>query len=323
VTLRWGLLGTARINRRLIAAIRASARSAVAAVGSRDGARAAAYAREWAIPAAYASYDALLDSPIDIIYNALPNSLHVPWTLNAVAAGKHVLCEKPLGLHAREVDAVIAAVGHSGVVVAEGFMYRHHAQTTTIQKALEAGTIGDIRTITSGFSYLRDRPADVRLDPALGGGALWDVGCYPVSMVLLLAGPAAEVAGIQRLGPTGVDEEFAATLRHRNGVLAQVSASFAATYQASLRIVGTHGTIAIDHPFRPGAIEHLRLERDDRLETLTVHGNAIFTDEVTDMENAVLGLKAPALSLAESRVHAATLAAMYESARTGQHVRLA
>jgi xylose dehydrogenase (NAD/NADP) len=322
VTLRWGLLGTARINRRVIPAILASPRSTIAAVGSRDAARAAAYAREWAIPASYASYDALLDSPIDIVYNALPNSLHVPWTLKAVAAGKHVLCEKPLALHPRDVDAVSKATRHTDVIVTEGFMYRHHAQTAAIRDTVARGTLGGVRVIASSFSYLRDRQGDVRLDPALGGGALWDVGCYPVSIALLLAGPAAEVTGIQRLGPTGVDEEFCAALHHESGVLSQVSASFAATFQAYLRIVGTRGTMTVAHPFRPGQTEHLHLERDERAETLTVQGNASFVDEVTDMEDAVLGLKAPALSLAESRVHAATLVAMYDSARTGAHVRL-
>ena len=121
MTLRWGLLGTARINRRIIPAIRTSARSQVAAVGSRDSARAEAYAREWEIPDAHGSYESLLAAPIDIVYNALPNSLHVPWTLAAIAAGKHVLCEKPLGLSAADVDRVIVAARAAGCVVTEGF----------------------------------------------------------------------------------------------------------------------------------------------------------------------------------------------------------
>lgn len=322
MTLRWGLLGTARINRRLIHALRTSARSAVAAVGSRDAARAAAYAREWSIPAACRSYDHLLASPIDIVYNALPNSLHVPWTLRAVAAGKHVLCEKPLGLTAQDVDAVTVAARTAGVVVTEGFMYRHHAQTAAIVDTVRAGTIGDVRLVVCGFSYLRDRPDDVRLDPALGGGALWDIGCYPVSMVQLIAGAPVEVAGVRRLGPTGVDEEFSGTLIGSTGGMAQISASFLAGYQTYLRIVGTRGTISVDRPFRPEPTEYLHIARDDAMETRPVRGNGIFEDEVADMEDAVLGVSPPRLSLEESRLHAATLAALHESARTGHHVRV-
>jgi len=323
VTLRWGLLGTARINRRLIPAIHASARSAVAAVGSRDAVRAAAYAREWNIPAACGSYDDLLAAPIDIVYNPLPNSLHVPWTLRAIAAGKHVLCEKPLGLTASDVETVAAAAHAAGVVVTEGFMYRHHAQTATILETVQAGTIGDVRLVVCGFSYLRDRPHDVRLEPALGGGALWDIGCYPVSMAQLIAGAPVQVAGLQRIGPTGVDEEFCGTLAYRNGAMAQISASFAAGDQAFLRIVGTRGTIAVDRPFRPERTEQLRITRDEGMDTLTVTGNPIFEDEIADMEDAVLGIRSPRLSLEESRLHAATLAALHESARTGRHVCLA
>ena len=187
---------------------------------------------------------------------------------------------------------------------------------------MRAGAIGEIRLVVCGFSYRRDRPGDVRLDPALGGGALWDIGCYPVSMALLLAGAPALVAGLRRLGPTGVDEEFSGTLSFANGGMAQISASFAASYQTYLRMVGTTGTLSVDHPFRPEPIEHLHIVRDDGSETLTVKGNAIFEDEVIDMEDAVLGVRRPRVSLEDSRLHAATLAALHESARSGRRIRL-
>jgi len=323
VTLRWGLLGTARINRRLIPAIRASARSRLVAVGSRDSARAAAYARDWDIPEAHAPYEALLAAPLDIVYIALPNSLHVPWTLAAVAAGRHVLCEKPLALRPEDVDAVITASRAAGLVVTEGFMYRHHAQTTAILETLVAGAIGEVQLVSSGFSYLRERASDVRLDRALGGGVLWDIGCYPVSVAQLIAGRPTRVAGVQRIGPTGVDEMFAGTLTYRSGVVAQVSASFGAAYQAFLRIVGTHGTIAVDHPFRPARTGHFRIERDDQVKSVTVTGNDLFVDEITDLEDAVLGIKPPRLALEDSRSHATTLAALHEAARTDRPVGLA
>jgi len=323
VTLRWGLLGTARINRRLIPAIRASGRSTVAAVGSRDAARAVAYAAQWNIPDAYGSYEALLASPVDVVYIALPNSLHVPWTLKAIAAGRHVLCEKPLGLSAQEIDTVIAAARGAQVVVAEGFMYRHHAQTASLLEAVHSGLVGELRAIVTGFSYLRTRDDDIRLEPALGGGALWDIGCYPVSLAQLLSGPVLRVDGRQIAGPTGIDEEFCGTLTHTAGAMTQFWVSFRAAYQTYLRIIGSSGTIDVDRPFRPGLIERLRVSHEDTTQTLAVKGNPIFTDEVTDMEDAVLGLRPPRLSLEQSRMHVATLAALHESARTGLHLPVA
>lgn len=214
--LRWGLLGTARINRLLIPAIRASARSVVAAVASRAASRAQAYAREWGIPGALGSYEALLGSDIDILYVPLPNSLHAHWTLAALAAGKHVLCEKPLALRVDDVHAVAAAAAAHRRVVTEGFMYRHHARTQRVEELLAAGAIGELQLVAGTFSYRRSRAADVRLDPALGGGALWDVGCYPVSFAQMCAGAEPRLAiGWHHTGPTGVDEQFAGTVVDR------------------------------------------------------------------------------------------------------------
>jgi len=186
---RWGLLGTARINRRLIPAMRASSRSTIVAVASRDLPRAEAHAREWGIPTAIGSYDALLNrDDVDAVYIPLPNSLHVEWTLGAVAAGKHVLCEKPLAISPAGVDLIAAAAARTGVVVEEGFMYRHEPLTAAVAALVRDGAVGAVRTIVSGFTYAQGRANDVRLVPSLGGGALWDVGCYPVSYACLLAG---------------------------------------------------------------------------------------------------------------------------------------
>lgn len=313
--LRWGLLGTARINRLLIPAIRGSSRSAVHAVASRDGGRADAYAASWAIPHAFGSYDRLLASDVDIVYIPLPNSLHVPWALRALGAGKHVLCEKPLALTAADVDRLAAAAAASRRVITEGFMYRHHAQMRRIEEILGDGTIGDLRHVVASSSYMQNRPADVRLDPSLGGGALWDVGCYSVGFANVVTGAAPQqVTAWRRSGPSGVDEEFAGTMFYAGGVVAQIFASFRAAYQTFARLTGTTGALEIDRPFRPGRVEHLRLVRDGAVDAIAVHGNAIFEDEVLDMEDAALGLRPPRITLDDSRLLAATLEALHAAA---------
>ena len=314
--LRWGLLGTARINRLLVPAIRNSSRSELAAVASRSPDRAAAYAAEWQIADTTTYAGLLARADIDIVYVPLPNSLHAPWTIRAVEAGKHVLCEKPLALTAADVDAIEAASRRHRRVVAEGFMYRHHAQTARLQSLVAEGAIGSLRTITSGFTFTLTRDADVRLDPALGGGCLWDVGCYPVSLAQLLAGaPPAEVSAMRQDGPTGIDEMFAGTIRYANGVTCQFHCGFRAVHQTFLRLVGTEGVLEAHRPFRPERREHLLLTRGGHVEEVAVEGNAIFADEVADMEDAALGIRAPRISLDESRMHAATLAALHRAAR--------
>ncbi len=323
--LRWGLLGTARINRLLIPAIRASARSVVAAVASRAASRAQAYAREWGIPGALGSYEALLGSDIDILYVPLPNSLHAHWTLAALAAGKHVLCEKPLALRVDDVHAVAAAAAAHRRVVTEGFMYRHHARTQRVEELLAAGAIGELQLVAGTFSYRRSRAADVRLDPALGGGALWDVGCYPVSFAQMCAGAEPRLAiGWHHTGPTGVDEQFAGTVVYGNGVHAQVSASFSAAYSTAVRLTGTAGTLDIPRPFKPAAVDCIWIRRDgsDDAEEVIVTGAAPFVDEVTDMEDAVLGVRPPRITLADSARHAAALTALYASARSRRQVEI-
>jgi predicted dehydrogenase len=320
--LRWGLLGTARINRLLIPAIRASGRSILVAVASRFDGRAAAYASEWQIPET-ATYEELLARPdIDIVYLPLPNSLHAEWTIAAVEAGKHVLCEKPLALTVADVDAIEAASRRHRRVVTEGFMYRHHAQTARIQALRAGGAIGTLRTIVSAFTFMQNRQPDVRLDPALGGGSLWDVGCYPVSLAQLIAGaPPRTVSGVRHDGPTGVDEMFAGTIAYENGVTCQFHCGFRAVHQTFLRLVGTDGVLDVHRPFRPEHREHLLLMRNGQVEEIVVEGGPIFADEVADMEDAALAIRPPRITLAESRLHVATLEALHRAARDG-HTRV-
>ncbi len=212
--LRWGLLSTARINRSVIPPLRMSPRNELVAVASRSKDKAEAYAKQWDIPRTFGSYEEMLADPgIDVIYNPLPNSLHAHWTIEAARAGKHVLCEKPLAISAAEVDAMVEAAKQAGVVVTEAFMYRHHPQTLKVKELVDGGAIGRLRMVRGSFSFNLSREGDVRLDPALGGGSIWDVGCYPISYARFIIGAEPiEVFGRQVLGQTGVDELFTGSL---------------------------------------------------------------------------------------------------------------
>lgn len=316
--LRWGILGTARINRRLIPAIRRARRSELVAVASRDGARAEAYAREWSIPRAIASYQALLDfAGIDAVYIPLPNSDHVPWTLAAIAAGKHVLCEKPLALDANDVDRIAAAAAAARVVVEEGFMYRHEPQTARVAALVNDGAIGTVRAVVSGFTFALEADHNIRLNPGLGGGSLWDVGSYPVTYAQLIAGSEpGMVFGSAHWHPGGVDEDFLGMLRFGGGAKANIYAGFRAAYRTWLEIVGSRGGLTVPNPFRPGPIETLELERDGATQRIEVAGSPeLFVREVEDFEASVLDGAPSVVTLAESRRTAATIIRLYASAR--------
>ena len=180
--LRWGLLSTARINKALIPPLRLSKRNTLLAVASRSQEKADAYAREQKIKRAYGSYEALLADPeIDVIYNPLPNHLHAEWSIKAVEAGKHVLCEKPLALSLAEVDAMAAAAGKTGKIIAEAFAYRAHPHMRKVKEIVNSGKLGKIKMVHGSFTFVMTKQDDIRWDPDMGGGALWDIGCYPLS----------------------------------------------------------------------------------------------------------------------------------------------
>jgi predicted dehydrogenase len=264
-------------------------------------------------------YQTLLDDPsIHAVYIPLPNTAHVPWTLAAIGAGKHVLCEKPLALDPRDVDRVAAAAAAANVIVEEGFMYRHEPLTAAVVRLVNDGAIGTVRAIVSGFTFALDRAADIRLNPALGGGALWDVGCYPVTYVRLLAGhDPTMVFGTAQWSESGVDEEFIGMLRFDDGVTASIYAGFRSEYRTWLEILGTNGAMTVPNPFRPGPLERIELERGGRVEHIEVPGSAgIFINEVADFEARVLDGAPAVVSLAESRGTAAMLAALYAAAST-------
>ncbi len=323
--LNWGLLSTARINRALIPPLQVSKRNHLLAVGSRSQGTADAYAKEKKIQRAYGSYEALLADPeIDVIYNSLPNHLHAEWTIKAVEAGKHVLCEKPLALSVDEVDAIKAAAQKHGRIVAEAFMYRHHPQTLKVQEIVKSGSLGVLKLIRGSFSYILSREEDIRLlDPAMGGGSIWDVGCYPIGYTRAVVGEEPlEVFGWQVTGETGIDETFVGQMRFRDDVHAQFDSSFVIPYHVFMEIIGSEGALNIPHPFKPGVNEKIYLTRGEKTETITVKGQELYIGEVEDMADAILFGKNSLVSLDDSRANVAVIAAFLESARSGKPVQM-
>lgn len=322
--LNWGLLSTARINRALIPPLQVSKRNHLLAVASRAQEAADKYAREHKISRAYGTYEALLADPeIDVIYNPLPNHLHAEWTIKAIEAGKHVLCEKPLALSVDEVDAMQAAARKHDRVVAEAFMYRHHAQTLKVQELVQNGSLGALKLIRGSFSFVLSREGDVRLDPAMGGGSIWDVGCYPISYARTVVGAAPlEVFGWQVTGPTGIDETFVGQMRFDYDIHAQFDCSFAIPFHTFMEVVGSEGMLNIPNPFLPKTDEKIYLRRGEKTETIKIKGQELYLGEVEDMADAILLGRDPRISLDDSRANVAVISALLESARSGKAISI-
>jgi D-xylose 1-dehydrogenase (NADP+, D-xylono-1,5-lactone-forming) len=322
--LNWGLLSTARINRAVIPPLRSSVRNRLAAVASRNQASADAYAREWKIGRALGSYDALLNHPeIDVVYVSLPNHLHAAWSIRALRAGKHVLCEKPLALSLDEVDAMTAAAQETGRVLAEAFMYRHHPQTLKVKEIVAAGQLGRLQLIKGAFTFALQREGDIRLRKETGGGSIWDVGCYPISYARLIAGTEPlEVFGWQTVGAGGADMTFVGQLRFPADLLAQFDSGFSSPQRSYMEIVGSEGVLHVPTPFKPGPTEKIVLTRGGQDQEIDMPGRELYIGEVEDMADAILLGKPPRVSLDDSRGTIATILGLIQSAETGRPVKL-
>jgi predicted dehydrogenase len=316
-TFNWGLLSTARITRVILAAMPHSQRGTILGVASRDPERARAFAAEKGLPRSYGSYDEMLADPdIHIVYNPLPNRLHAEWTIKALEAGKHVLCEKPFAVSIEEVDAVFAAAERAGRVVAEAFMYRHHPKLLKTKALIDSGAIGQPRLLRASFTFNLTRPADVRWDPALAGGSIWDIGCYPVSLARYLFGAPARVHGWMKTAPSGVDETFVATLEFPGQRLAQFDCSFRLPYRSQAEIVGDAGLIRLERPFQPSQpAARLVLRRGDEDEVLELENPDMYWLEIEDLHDAILTGAPPRITPADTRGHIETITALLESAR--------
>lgn len=248
--LRWGLLGAGRITEgALIPALRAQG-AALVAIGCRDAARGQDYAQRHGIPHALSYADLLAREDIDAVYIGLHNSAHLPWTLAALAAGKHVLCEKPLALDAGEVRRMQQAQAASGRLVHEAFMYRYHPQIERLCALVHGGELGELQAMRGAFGFRLDRAQDSRWDPTLGGGALYDVGCYPLSLMRLLTGARPQVHDVRaRRGGQGVDV-LAHVVLGFGEVLGHFDCGFSLpALDAYFEVIGTRGSARLTHPF--------------------------------------------------------------------------
>ena len=322
--LNWGLLSTAKINRALIKPLNASKRTRLLAVASRSISSAEAYAREWNIPRAHGSYEALLADPeIDVIYNSLPNHLHAEWTIKALRAGKHVLCEKPFALTLAEVDAMSQAAHETGKVLAEAFMYLHHAQTLKIKEIVESGVLGKLQLIKGAFTFTLTREGNYRWMEEMGGGSIWDVGCYPISFARMIVGAEpVEVFGWQLTGQGGSDESFFGQMRFKDEVHMQFDCGFKSPSRAFIEIIGTDATLNIPDPFKPGRKNEIYLNRNNEMQTIKIKGDELYSGEVEDICDAILKNQPSLISLADSRGNIAAILALLKSAKSGKPVSL-
>jgi D-xylose 1-dehydrogenase (NADP+, D-xylono-1,5-lactone-forming) len=313
----WGLLSTARINGAVIAAARASRLADVVAVGSRDDARARDYAELHGIARAHGSYEQLLADPaVEAVYVSLPNGLHVDWAVRALRAGKHVLCEKPLDRRPPAVARAFDVADREGLVLSEGFMWRHLPQTRRLTELLASDVIGDVRLVRASFSFALAGP-DPRLDPALDGGSLLDVGCYCVSGVRLAVGREPVSALAERVtGATGVDLRLAGVLRFDGDVLAVLDCGFDLPARHGLEIVGSRGRLLLADPWH-GRDPRIELEADGATSVVEAERADPYLLELDDVSAAIRGGRPPLLGRADALGQAQAIAALERSAAGG------
>jgi predicted dehydrogenase len=316
--MRLGLLSTAHINRLVIPGAHASEKVELVAVASRDLARAQEYARTWEIGRAYGSYEALLDDPdIEAVYISLPNTMHCDWSVKAVEAGKHVICEKPLSRHSAEVEEAFDAAERAGRLLTEAFMYRHNPQTARLRQLVDEGAVGEPRVIRSAFSYALYDAENIRLRTDVEGGSLMDVGCYCVSGSRMLAGEPTTVYGQAYTGPTGTDWVFAGAMSFPDDVLATFDCGTCLPERDELEVIGAEGSLFLDDPWHC-RIPIIELRRDGEVDRIELDPIDSYRLELENLSDAISG-EAPLLLGREDAVgQARALEALHRSAESGR-----
>jgi xylose dehydrogenase (NAD/NADP) len=323
---RWGILGCAGIaERSFIPAVRRSRNGTLAAIASRDPAKAAEWARRFGFERSYGGYQALVEDPaVEAVYNPLPNDLHAEWSIRAMKAGKHVLCEKPMALNAGEVQAMIAAAEAKGVRLMEGFMYKFHPQIARTLEILGAGRIGEPRSVHASFTFrFENDPSDYRWSPAHGGGALYDVGCYTISIARLLFGaePSAVTAAARMDPATGIDLTTEALLEFPGGRFALCESSFEAQFQSRLLVVGSEGLLRLDRAFSAKDFDvAIQLIQGTTAESVPVARANMFALMIEEFGEAVLGGSPPPFPAADAWRNARAIDACFASIRSGRRV---
>jgi D-xylose 1-dehydrogenase (NADP+, D-xylono-1,5-lactone-forming) len=322
--IRWGVLGCARIaSQQVLPALERCDNSEFYAIASRDPAKLAQCRSRFNVPQTYPDYEALLRDPqVDAVYIPLPNSLHCEWTLRAAEHGKHVLCEKPLALNAAEARRMAAACAANGVNLMEAFMYRYTERTRKVIEVVRSGALGEIRFLSSTFRFLLTNPASIKLHPELGGGALYDVGCYPLNFVGLVLDAASpghlsnlpESVSVQCVRSGGVDTLFSALMKYPSGAVAAVHCGFNAQKRVFSEIIGTEGLLEIPDTFLDEAGE-LILTTGTEQRRIPVPRSDRYRSELEDFADSILRNRPPALGLAESERNMAVLDRLLAASR--------
>ena len=309
--MRWGILGPGKISRAFLAGLAGSATEHAVAVGSRDLGRAQAVATEFGVDRAYGSYAELLgDDAVEAVYIGTPNAVHGPWSVAAARAGKHVLCEKPLGVSWAEAEEMFDAARENGVLLMEAFMYRFHPRTRALAELVAAGDIGAPTLVRSSFGFPLTDSGNVRLSPELAGGALMDVGCYPVNAARMLAGPVSTVTASARWD--GVDVTLAGVLEHEGGALSTISGSLSSGRHNVLQVIGSDGLIDVPNAFTPprGEPSRLVVTRGTEVEELLFEPVDQYTAEAEGFAACIAAgpdADLPRMPMVESLDNAATI----------------
>ncbi len=319
--IRWGVLGVAKIATvKVIPAMQRGKVSEVTAIASRDAAKAAQAARDLGIPKSYGSYEELIADPdIDAIYNPLPNHLHVPWSIQAANAGKHVLCEKPIALSVAETRDLIAARDRTGVKMGEAFMVRLHPQWLRTLEIVRSGEIGDLRAMSCVFSYNNRDAQNIRNKPETGGGAIMDIGCYPIhtSRWIFGAEPHRVSAVVERDPDFGTDRLVSALLDYPGGQAVFTCSTQMSPFQR-MQFFGTKGRVEIAIPVNAPPDKETRIEvqaPDIRTETFAVCDQ--YTLQGDAFSRAVLGETEVPVPLEDALRNMAVIEALFRSGRTG------
>ncbi|MEI7771116.1 MAG: Gfo/Idh/MocA family oxidoreductase [Chloroflexales bacterium] len=324
----WGILSTAKIGmKKVTPAMQRGELCEVAAIASRSQESARAAAAELGIPRAYGSYAELLADPeIDAIYNPLPNHLHVPWSIKAIEAGKHVLCEKPIGMSAAEAQQLIAAAARRPQIkVMEAFMYRHHPQWQRARELVRAGAIGELRSIQSFFSYFNRDPANVRNQADIGGGGMMDIGCYAISSArFIFDAEPRRVCGLVGYDPQFGTDHIASGVLDFPGGSATFTCSTQLTSYQRVNIFGTEGRVEIEIPFnappdRPTRIWH---QRGSDVEEISFPICDQYTIQVDLMSRAILDDTPVPTPIGDALANMRVIEAVIASGRSGGWVNL-
>lgn len=297
----WGILGCARIARlQVVPALLRCKNAHLAAVASRDSKKLDEFHQLFGNFTDYLTYEALLDDPkIDAVYIPLPNSMHCQWAKLAMQKGKHVLCEKPLALNARQAEEMINTARETGKLLMEAFMYRYTDRTRKIEEVLASGVLGKIKAVNSTFRFFLDRAHTIKENPELGGGAMYDVGCYPLNFSSLVSKAEPTSISVQSEQANGVDINTSAILKYDDGMIASLHCGFNAFGRMHSEVIGTEGILLAPDTFLDDAGE-LLLQTKTGTQPILVEKSDRYAEQIRDFSAAILEQRQPKLSLTES-----------------------